>query len=124
LKRSLRGNTLAATLVVAVIILAATVVLMTGKGGAEPKMKADGRGKTVLGNAKATAEDSVCVSNLSQVRQLIQVAQATDEEFRPSTVAEIPGATSVGKCPVGKETYNLDPTNLNVSCPHLGHEKY
>jgi type II secretory pathway pseudopilin PulG len=119
-----RGQTLAASLIVIAIIAIAAVVVITGTGGAKPKPKADGRGKTVLGNARASAQDGVCKSNLSQARQLLQVAKSTDEETVFTSVAQIPGATGVAKCYVGKEDYVLNPQTGEISCPHLGHEKY
>ena len=118
-----RGQTLVATLAVLAIIAILAVVMLKGTGGAEPKAKADGRGVTVLGNAMATANDSACQSNLSQFRQLIQVQKSTDEEFKPTTSSDVPGAAGVSKCPVGKELYVIDENGL-AHCPHLGHEKY
>lgn len=118
-----RGQTIVATLAVVVIIAILAVVMMKGMGGAAPKPKADGRGVTVMGNAMATANDSACQSNLSQMRQLIQVQKSTDEEFKPVSPTDVPGASSVSKCPVGKEIYLIDQQGL-VHCPHLGHEKY
>lgn len=119
-----RGQTLVASLVVVAIILICVVVFMKGTSDTAPKAKADGRGKTVLGNARASAQDEVCKSNLGQARQLLQVARTSDEEFKPNTVAEIPGAGSVCKCPVGKEDYFFDAESGDIKCPHLGHEKY
>lgn len=118
-----RGQTLVASLIVIAIILIAAVVLIKGTGGAAPTPKKDGRGKTVLGNARATAQDEVCRSNISQARQLLQVQKATDEEFKPASVAEIPGAAAVSTCPVGKEPYTIDEAG-NIHCPHPGHEKF
>ena len=118
-----RGQTIVATLSVVAIIAILAVVLMKGMGGAAPKPKADGRGVTVMGNAMATAKDSACESNLSQMRQLIQVQKTTDEEFKPTSPADVPGASGVSKCPVGKETYVIDAQG-QVTCPHLGHEKF
>ena len=34
------------------------------------------------------------------------------------------GAAKVSKCPVGKETYTIDPESGEIHCPHLGHEKF
>lgn len=119
-----RGQTIVATLAVVAIVAILAVVLMKGLGDSAPKPKADGRGKTVPGNAMATAKDTACQSNLDQLRQLIQVQKATDEEFKPSSAADVPGASSVNKCPVGKEDYVIDPATSQVHCPHLGHEKF
>ena len=112
-----------ASLIVIAIILVCVVIFMKGTGDSKPLMKADGRGKTALGNAKATAEDEVCRSNLSQARQLLQVARTTDEEIKYTNVADIPGAKSVSSCPVGHEPYAIDETGT-IHCPHPGHEKF
>ncbi len=118
-----RGQTLVASLIVIVIILIAAAVIYGGFAGAKPTPKADGRGKTVLGNARASAQDEVCRSNIAQVRALLETAKAGDDEFKPKTVAEIPGAAAVSTCPVGHEPYTIDEEG-KVHCPHLGHEKF
>ena len=118
-----RGQTLVASLIVIAIIMILTVVYMRGTGGGKPA-KPDGRGTTTMGAAKASAEDIACQSNVNQVRQLLMVAKTSDDSFKPATVDEIPGATSVSKCPVGKETYTIDPEPGEIHCPHLGHEKF
>lgn len=121
--RRRRGFTLIATLVVIAIIAIATVVFINGTGDTKPTPKADGRGQTVLGNAKASAEDIQCKSNIDQARQLLDAARISDDEFRATSVAEIPGASSVSKCPVGKEDYALNEDG-KIKCPHPGHGKY
>ena len=118
-----RGQTLVASLIVLAIILVCVVILMKGTGDTKPVVKADGRGKTVLGNAKATAEDEVCRSNVSQARQFLQVAKATDEDTKFTNVADIPGAKTVSTCPVGHEPYTIDAAGT-IHCPHPGHEKF
>jgi Tfp pilus assembly protein FimT len=121
--RQQRGQTLVASLVVIAIIAICVVIFLKGTKDTAPKMKADGRGKTTLGNARATAQDAVCKSNLSQARQLLTVAKSTDEETVYTSVSQIPGATGVSKCYVGKEDYTISATG-EIKCPHLGHEKY
>jgi len=118
-----RGQTLVASLIVIAIILVCVVVFIKGTGGAQPTMKADGRGKTVLGNARATAQDSVCEANLKNCRLALQVQRSTDEEYKPATVAEIAGTAGISSCPVGKEPYTID-ANGNIKCPHPGHGKF
>lgn len=118
-----RGQTLVASLVVIAIILVCVVIFIKGTPDTKPIAKADGRGQTVLGNARATAQDQVCKSNLSQARQLLQVAKATDEETKFTSLAEVPGATGVSACPVGKEPYLIDETG-KIKCPHPGHGKF
>jgi type II secretory pathway pseudopilin PulG len=118
-----RGQTLVASLIVIAIILICAVIFMKGTGDSKPIAKADGRGQTALGNARATAQDEVCKSNLSQVRQLMQVAKASDDEAKFTNVSDIPGAASVSSCPVGKEPYTIDETG-KIKCPHPGHGKF
>ncbi len=118
-----RGQTMVASLIVVAIILVCVVIMMKGTGDTKPIAKADGRGQTVLGNAKATAQDEVCKSNISQARQLLQVAKATDEETKYTNVADIPGAKGVANCPVGKEPYTMDEAGA-IKCPHPGHGKF
>lgn len=122
MNRTRKGQTLVASLVVIAIILILAAVYMGNNNGGKAA-KPDGRGTTTLGAAKASAEDIVCKNNISQARQLLQVARTSDEEYKPTTVAEIPGAGSVSKCPVGKEPYVFDDKG-EIKCPHVGHEKY
>jgi hypothetical protein len=122
MNRTRKGQTLVATLAVIAIICVLAAIYLGNNSGAK-SAKPDGRGTTTLGAAKASAEDIVCKNNISQTRQLLQVARTSDEEFKPASVAEIPGAGSVSKCPVGKEPYIFDASG-EIKCPHVGHEKY
>ena len=118
-----KGQTMVASLIVVAIILVCVVLMMKGTSGAKPIAKADGRGQTVLGNARATAQDQVCLSQIDQARQLLSVAKATDEEAKFTSVADIPGAKGVSACPVGHEPYTIDETG-KIKCPHPGHGKF
>ncbi len=118
-----RGQTIVASLIVVAIILVCVVIMMKGTGDTKPTPKADGRGTTVLGNVRASAQDEVCRANLGQVKQFLQVAKANDDEAKYTSVADIPGAKSYSTCPVGKEPYTIDAAG-NIKCPHPGHEKF
>lgn len=118
-----RGQTIVASLIVVAIILVCVVILFKGTGDTKPVPKADGRGTTVLGNVRASAQDEVCRANLGQTRQFLQVAKSNDEDTKYTSVADIPGAKSYSTCPVGKEPYTIDEFGT-IKCPHPGHEKY
>lgn len=123
-----RGNTLVATLVVVAIILVLVVVFMKPNIGGltaptTPPRK-DNKGKTTLGLAKADAQDEVCKANLGQVRQSIQVAEASDSDAHPASLDELRLPASVTHCPIGNEAYTYDSASGTVHCPHPGHEKY
>ncbi len=106
-----------------IAILAAVYVGYSGTGGKSPR--ADGRGKTTLGLVKANAQDEVCKSNLSQVRQSLMVAQTSSgDDSYPATLEETRIGADFYKCPMGKEPYVYDPKTGKVYCPHPGHEKY
>ena len=123
-----RANTLIGMLVVvAIIAIMAAVFIGGGQGsalGVGESKRADGKGRTVLGAAKAAAQDDVCRSNLSQVRASLQIATATADEAPPQSLSELPNVASVSKCGVGKEPFVYDPATATVKCPHPGHGKY
>ena len=112
-------------LVTVAIIAILAVGFMTGFGqnGGKSTRK-DGLGTTIPGAAKAKTQDTVCVSNLSQVRQLIMVAQSSGDDTLPPSLDALPGAKSVSTCPIGGETYLYDSKTGKVTCPHPGHENY
>ncbi len=124
------GNTLVATLVTVVIILVLVVVLFKGSnlfgakaGGASTRP--DKLGTTVLGQARWSAKDDVCRSNLGQLRSAIQLFEQTNDDQPPHSLTEIKGLGSeFFICPIGSEPYQYDPTTGQVHCPHPGHEKY
>jgi Tfp pilus assembly protein PilE len=121
-----RGNTLVGLLVTIALMAVLAVALFKGSGmfGAEKASRPDGHGTTVLGSAEWAARDTVCRSNLGQVRAALQIAESTNEEKYPETLQETKLPKEFYKCPVGKEKYLYDPATGKVSCPHPGHEKY
>ncbi len=129
IKNRKSGNTLVATLLTVAIILVLVVVFFKGssmfgaKSGAV-KARADGKGTTVVGQVKWSAEDDVCRSNLNQLRQGIQLFEQTNDDRPPQSLAETRLGSQVYSCPIGHEPYRYDPTTGQVSCPHPGHEKY
>lgn len=121
-----RGNTLIGMLVVVAIIAIMAVAFLGSRGNSlsvGESQRADGKGRTVLGAAKAAAQDDVCRSNLQQIRASIQIQTTTDDE-KPASLDALPGMKSVSSCPIGHEPYVYDPATGTVKCPHPGHGKY
>jgi hypothetical protein len=116
-----------ASLIVIAIIAILAVVIFKGSGvfGAtgQEKARPDGRGGTLPGLVTAQAEDSVCRSNLSQLRMAINM-QRTTSDTPPATIEETKLGPNFLKCPMGDEKYQYDAATGEVFCPHLGHEKF
>lgn len=121
------GNTLAATLVTAAIILILVVVFFKGSGAFGVKQagtpRADGKGKTVPGLALAKSRDTACMENLSSVRSSIMIHKDEVENTWPASLSELQLPDSMLKCVFG-DPYVYDPKTGAVYCPHPGHEKY
>ncbi len=129
MKRTLAGNSLVGILVSFMIIVVAVMFFVTGGfgmlGGEEERERADGLGQTTLGRARYAAEDSVCRTQLSQVRQLVDLSKDQVDEVYPAGLSQVSGLPAgYDKCPIGKEQYTYDPATGEVTCPHTGHEKY
>ncbi len=122
-----RGQTLVGLVIVIAImaILAVAVMRPWALGGTSRPARADGKGSTVPGLAKLKADDTVCASNLAQVRQFIQIARANGDDQPPASLAEIQGLPKdFQSCPLGHEPYQYDPATGSVRCVHPGHAKY
>lgn len=122
-----RGHMLVELLVVMAIIAVLAGALyggsqLFGKSGASARK--DGKGKTPFGLAKLKADDTVCQSNLGQVRIALQVAATNADDKYPDTLAETRLPAEFYSCPLGKEPYTYNPATGKVNCPHPGHEKY
>jgi|GEM_PF-2896309 len=92
-------------------------------GCVDGNQRKDQVGETVVGQSMARAKDADCMSQLSQVRQSIEMAKSADPEgaVPDLTSLRLPAETLV--CPIGKEPYGVNAEGT-VKCPHLGHEKY
>ncbi len=128
MRKLVKGQTLAASLIVIVIIAILAVVMMKGSGafGVNQSPRADGRGTTVPGLVMAKAEDTVCRNYLGQLRSSLTIARMNNDEQWPATLEETRlGATFYG-CPMGKgkEPYSYNPETGEVKCIHPGHGKY
>ncbi len=123
----IRGNSLAGLLVTIAIMAILAVVLFKGSsafGGKATSSRKDGKGTTVLGQVRYDAKDTVCRSNIGQVRQALIIVQSANDEKFPDTIEETKLPKEFYKCPLGGEKYQYDPTTGKVTCPHPGHEKY
>ena len=122
-----RGNTLVGTLVVIAIMAILAVAMFKGSGafgGKGPTARKDGKGETILGQVQYDAKDTVCRSNLQQLRASLQIAEMNNDDKPPETLADTHLGKDFYKCPLGGEKYVYDPTTGKVYCPHPGHEKY
>lgn len=125
----IRGASLIEMLVVLVIVGVLIGAFSTGgfgllKGSAASKPRADGVGETIVGRTKAAGKDTVCRSNLNQVRQAIMIYRTNADDAPPSAIADLKLPKEFSSCPLGGEPYELNTENGEVKCPHLGHEKY
>ncbi len=121
-----RGQTLVATLIVIAImgVLAVAMLRPWAVGGTQKPARADGLGNSMPGLVKLKTEDTVCQSNISQVRQMIQIAMGGDDT-PPASLKDLRGLPKEFlTCPIGKEPYQYDPATGTVKCVHPGHEKY
>jgi hypothetical protein len=123
----IQGNTLVGTLITIAIMAVLAVALFKGSGafgGSSAPTRKDGHGTTTMGAAEWAAKDTVCRSNLGQVREALILAQSVNEEKFPENLEDTKLPKEFYKCPVGGEKYIYDPGTGKVSCPHPGHEKY
>jgi len=121
-----RGNSLVGMLVTMAIMAMLAVVFMYGSGtlGSHQSARKDGKGTTIPGAAQMAAEDTVCRSNLSQVRQGLMIQQGADDSTHPESLDVLHFPSESLHCPIGHEAYIYDPTTGTVHCPHPGHDKY
>ncbi|MBS1707400.1 MAG: hypothetical protein JSS65_01620 [Armatimonadetes bacterium] len=121
------GRGLVGVIVSAAVALVLVFVFVNGSGvfgGKQAPERADKQGKTVIGKTMLAAKDSVCIQQIAEVRQMIQVATDPVEEKRPANLTEAHVTGALSKCPIGHEDYVYDPETGEVHCQHPGHEKY
>lgn len=112
-----RGETMIGLVVVVAIIAILAVVFL------RPGHKGDTK-KSMPAQVQQKASGVECQSNLSQVRQMIQMYQ-TDNEQNPPTLQALSGLPAgFLACPVGGEPYWYDAQSGRVGCRHPGHERF
>ena len=127
MSRLQKGQSLVGTIVAVLILVGVAVYFFTGGfGDKNPENeREDGKGSTIIGKSRYAAEDDVCRQQLSQIRQLVQVAMDPVEDTYPASLSEVGGMPSgYDKCPIDHEDYEYDSTDGTVTCPHAGHENY
>lgn len=118
--RRMRGLGLIEILVVLIIVGILVAWLLPRYMRASSGNRADGYRGPV-----AAAQDTVCRSNLNQLRASIQAMSTGDPDGRaPRDLGELGMPAEMQRCPVGGEPYRYDPSTGRVQCPHPGHEGY
>ena len=111
------GETMIGLLVVIVIIAILAVVIL------RPGSKDDTK-KSMPAQVQEKATGVECQSNLSQVRQMIQMYQ-TDNEQNPPGLQALSGLPAEFlRCPVGGQPYWYDAASGRVGCRHAGHGRF
>ena len=103
-------------------ILVVLVVLMVLAAILMPRLLG-GRtldGKTIK-SPQTAARETVCRSNLSQLRSAIQIHKIGNDKD-PESLADLKLPFEMTHCVVGNEEYRYEAGE--VHCPHLGHEAY
>lgn len=119
------GRTLIGVLVAMALVAGlAGWYFMGGPGSGDGNKRADGEGKTIVGQSLARGKDGVCINNLSQVRSAIQINMDPVDDIYPADLTSLKLGNEFIHCPIGEELYVYDPSTGKVSCPHPGHEKH
>jgi hypothetical protein len=127
LLRSNRGNWTLIGLLVAVavgLIIMFTVLLpriMPGEQARQAGLVQPKPGQTVLGASLDKGKETQCMSNLRQIRMMLN-AQSQSGEQLPATLQDMK-LGSAGVCPVSGQPYQYDATTGQVKCTTPGHEK-
>ena len=116
-----RRNRHAFTLIEILVVMVILVILLMFVGHMISGKTKDGKGQSPVQKAQGT----VCMSNLNQIRQGIQIQKIGNEnEANPQSLAELKFPAEVLSCPDGKTPYQYDPTTGQVLCTYPFHQKY
>jgi hypothetical protein len=120
-----RGFSLIGTLLAVVIVVCLTLFFVYGgHWGKTESQRPDKVGHTIIGQSKARANDAVCMNQLHQLREYVQMQQ-TSEGKNPDSFAQFQGIPKqMFVCPIGNEPYMYDPKSGTIKCVHPGHEGY
>ena len=114
------GFSLIEILIVALILVAVGSTLAAfymGSGKSKPGER--------INTPLSKANDTVCKSNILQVRQALMMEQSSNDEGKyPESLKDLKGLPAdFFICPVGSEPYEYDSATGEVHCKHPGHEK-
>lgn len=118
--------TLIELLVVLVIILGLFWVFTGGgRPGAPGGLPTTPGGPTTTpGMAIQQARNLECKTNLSQVRQAIEMHKMANENYPPASLDDLRLPAESTQCPISKLAYTYDPQTGQVRCSTPGHERY
>ncbi len=119
---SVRSGFAMVEIMVVLIIITALAALYFGTRGkgekAEPQF--EGEAQTTLGKAVQKAESIECRTNLTQLRQMIQM-----ESMEGGNPGQLDADWGVPlRCPVSGYPYGYNPQTGQVWCPTPGHQDY
>jgi hypothetical protein len=115
--------------IIAMAILILGVLVFTSGGfsgltGEKPEERADGQGETIVGKSLLAGKDTVCRTNIKQVRQSIQIQMDPVDDIYPASLKDLGLGGDFEVCAVGGEAYEYTASTGQVKCPHPGHENY
>lgn len=118
--RVYRAFSLIEIMIVAVIIVAMSAWLASVYLG---KSTTGDKGSERVTSPIGRAQNTVCASNLDQLRKSLTLLQNGDEEGKyPASLSELKFPSEMLSCPDGHEPYQYDPSTGQVRCIHRGHE--
>jgi prepilin-type N-terminal cleavage/methylation domain-containing protein len=119
--RNERGFLTLIELLVVLAIILGFFWVFTGGGG---KPSRPGGPTTTPGMAIEQAKNLECRTELSQVRQAIQIYKLSSDGKPPASLDDLRLPYETTHCPVGKQQYVYDPQTGQVHCSTPGHERY
>ena len=109
------------SLIEILVVMVILVILLMFVGQMLSGKTKDGKGQSPIQKAQGT----VCMNNLSQLRQGIQLQKINNEnEANPPSLTELKFPAEMLSCPDGKTPYQYDPTTGMVRCTYPFHQKY
>ncbi len=111
-----KGQTLAALLVVILVIAIVASFVYLSKQSPSPR-RTEQRERTTYGAALERAKEVECMNNLNQIRQTVQMFVAEQGSYPPNLQSIRLPAGVQPICPIAKVPYAYEPTTGNVKCP-------
>lgn len=79
-------------------------------------------GQTVVGASIDKGKETQCMSNLRQIRMLLESTKMQGEQL-PATIQDMKLGSAGTSCPVSGQLYQYDPNTGQVKCTTPGHER-